>query len=134
MYKDCPNMLCGYGWIFKPSICYVTACELYYSQKPKAKKPNTLFQRRKGTIMKTTMKKRIPLILALMLTLTMFSTGCGWKENQTESTVSTVPSISESQSTVQTPEYEESTKSEAQTLAATELIVRFGDMGEAFTI
>lgn len=84
--------------------------------------------------MKTTMKKRIPLILALMLTLTMFSTGCGRKENQTESTVSTVPSISESQSTVQTPEYEESTKSEAQTLAATDLIVRFGDMGEAFTL
>lgn len=90
--------------------------------------------------MKTTMKKRISFILALALTLTVFSTGCGQAERQTETQVSgtesSAPSASESQDTVQTPGNEENAgaESEVQDFAATDLIVRFGDEGEAFTL
>lgn len=90
--------------------------------------------------MKTTMKKSIPLILALALTLTVFSAGCGRTERQTETqangTESSDPSASESQDTVQTPGNEDNTgaESDVQDFAATDLIVRFGDEGEAFTL
>lgn len=88
--------------------------------------------------MKITMKKRIPLILALALTLTIFSAGCGrterQTENQTESTESSALSANGSQDTVQIPEDEENTESTVQDFAATDLIVRFGDAGEAFTL
>ena len=88
--------------------------------------------------MKITMKKRIPLILALALTI--FSTGCGRTERQAETQAngseSSVSSASDSQDTVQTPEDEEDagTESNVQDAAATDLIVRFGDAGEAFTL
>lgn len=90
--------------------------------------------------MKTTMKKRIPFILALALTLTVFSAGCGQTERQTETqsngSESSAPSASEPQDTVQTPGYEENAGAEStvQEVAATDLIVRFGDEGEAFTL
>lgn len=90
--------------------------------------------------MKTTMKKRIPLILALALTLTVFSTGCGQAERQTETQAngseSSAPSASESQDTVQAPGSEENAgaESDVQDFVATDLIVRFGDEGEAFTL
>lgn len=90
--------------------------------------------------MKITMKKRIPLILALALTLTIFSAGCGRTERQTETqangTESSVPSASESQDTVQTPGVEDNVgaESDVQDFAATDLIVRFGDEGEAFIL
>ncbi|MBO5472796.1 MAG: hypothetical protein J6A08_03285 [Lachnospiraceae bacterium] len=88
--------------------------------------------------MKITMKKRIPLILALALTI--FSAGCGRTERQAETQAngseSSAPSTSESQDTVQTPEDEEDAglESNVQDAAATDLIVRFGDTGEAFTL
>lgn len=90
--------------------------------------------------MKITMKKRIPLILALALTLTIFSAGCGRTERQAETQAngseSSAPSASESQDTVQIPENEEDAGAESnvQDVAATDLIVRFGDTGKAFTL
>lgn len=88
--------------------------------------------------MKIAMKKRIPLILALALTLTIFSAGCGQTERQTEAqtnnTESTTPSANGSQNTVHTSGDEENTESTVQDSAATDLIVRFGDAGEAFIL
>ena len=90
--------------------------------------------------MKISMKKRIPLILALTLMLTIFSAGCGQTahqtESQTEGTESAAPSASGSQDTVQASENGENTGAEStvQGSSATDLIVRFGDDGEAFTL
>lgn len=90
--------------------------------------------------MKISMKKRIPLILALTLMLTIFSAGCGQTahqtESQTEGTESAAPSASGSQDTVQASENGENTGAEStvQSSSATDLIVRFGDDGEAFTL
>lgn len=90
--------------------------------------------------MKISMKKRIPLILALTLMLTIFNAGCGQTahqtESQTEGTESAAPSASGSQDTVQASENGENTGAEStvQGSSATDLIVRFGDDGEAFTL
>lgn len=88
--------------------------------------------------MKITMKKRISLILTLALTLTIVSTGCGRTERQIETQTkgaeSAALSASESQNMVQIPEDEENAESTVQDSAAADLIVRFGDAGEAFTL
>lgn len=88
--------------------------------------------------MKIAMKKRIPLILALALTLTIFSAGCRQTERQmeaqTNNTESTAPSANGSQNMVQTSGDGENTESTVQDSAATDLIVRFGDAGEAFIL
>lgn len=82
-------------------------------------------------IMKRTMKKRISPILALAFTLTIFSAGCG----RTDGAESAAPSADESQTMAETPENEENAGAENTVQdSAADLVVRFGDAGEAFTL
>lgn len=79
------------------------------------------------------MKKRIFPVLALTLILTIFCVGCGQTEPQKDSPD---PSAGESQNTERTPEAGENAGDEGagQDSAAADLIVRFGDAGEAFIL
>lgn len=83
--------------------------------------------------MKTNRIKQISLLLALAISLTALFTGCGQRDEQGGANTSS----DESQAEIQTPASDASTESSSDVMQepdATELIVRFGDAGGAFTL